>query len=118
MTWDESEEQTNQIYVLSLGQVVPEPLHNTIDSTYYTHYSQLSTVEANWDLGNLGQGDVHANVCEHGHLIVSRCRHLTFFSDEFLAQGLGHENTDEKPVAPVGLGPYLVPTPPNTISQV
>jgi hypothetical protein len=56
----------------------------------YNHYSQLATVEDNWDLGNLGQGDVAANVYT------------------FLAQGLDHDNTDPQPLEP-GIGPYLEP---------
>lgn len=32
------------------------------DSTYYTHYSSISTVEANWQLKNLGRGDVNTTL--------------------------------------------------------
>lgn len=52
----------NQILTIALGSAVPTALHGTVDSTYYTHYSALSTVEANWGLGNLGRGDATANV--------------------------------------------------------
>ncbi|KAH8985746.1 hypothetical protein EDB86DRAFT_3083337 [Lactarius hatsudake] len=31
----------------------------TVGSTYYTHYSSLSMVEANWGLGSLGRGDTN-----------------------------------------------------------
>ncbi|KAH9061782.1 hypothetical protein EDB83DRAFT_2675443 [Lactarius deliciosus] len=36
---------------------VPENACSTVDSTYYMHYSSLSTVAANWGLGSLGCGD-------------------------------------------------------------
>jgi hypothetical protein len=47
----------NQIFTLALGGSLPEELIGTTDSTYYSHYSSLSTVEANWGLGSLGRGD-------------------------------------------------------------
>lgn len=47
----------NQIFTLALGGSLPEELIGTTDSTYYSHYSSLSTVEANWGLGPLGRGD-------------------------------------------------------------
>lgn len=61
LTFDENESYTapNRIYTLALGGAVPSALRNTTDSTYLTHYSGLSTVEANWGLGNLGRGDVN-----------------------------------------------------------
>lgn len=56
----------------------------------YNHYSALTTVEENWDLGSLGEGDVNADVYE------------------FLAKGLDHENTNEEPLV-TGLGPGIEP---------
>ncbi|KAL8277670.1 hypothetical protein RQP46_009943 [Phenoliferia psychrophenolica] len=92
LTWDESEitgSDINHIYVVALGKAVPESLHGTEDDLYYNHYSQLSTIEENWGLGNLGQGDKNANVYA------------------FMAQALEHENIDPKP-AVTGVGPYIV----------
>ncbi|KAH9016791.1 hypothetical protein EDB85DRAFT_2155672 [Lactarius pseudohatsudake] len=43
----------NRILTPLLGGAVPESTHGTVDSTYYTHYSPLSTMEANWGLGTL-----------------------------------------------------------------
>ena len=37
-------------------------MKNTTDDTFYTHYSSLSTVEANWGLGSLGRGDTNATL--------------------------------------------------------
>jgi hypothetical protein len=39
------------------GGAVPAKLHGTTDDTLYTHYSTLSTVQANWGLKSLGRGD-------------------------------------------------------------
>ncbi|RHZ64941.1 uncharacterized protein CDV56_108578 [Aspergillus thermomutatus] len=51
---------TNQIYAVLLGSAVPSTKVGTKDSTKYNHYSLLSTVERNWNLGNLGQNDATA----------------------------------------------------------
>lgn len=61
LTFDENESYTapNRIFTLALGGAVPSALRNTTDSTYLTHYSGLSTVEANWGLRSLGRGDVN-----------------------------------------------------------
>ncbi|KAG0369234.1 phosphoesterase family-domain-containing protein [Gamsiella multidivaricata] len=61
VTFDEAEDytdETNHVLALLLGDSVSS-LKNTVDSTYYTHYSLLSTLESNWGLGNLGRGDVN-----------------------------------------------------------
>ncbi|KAH3681509.1 hypothetical protein WICPIJ_007532 [Wickerhamomyces pijperi] len=66
LTFDESESYTdkNKVFALLFGGAVPESLHGTIDSTFYNHYSQIASVEANWDLDNLGRHDAAANVFE------------------------------------------------------
>lgn len=45
-----------------LGGAVPEALEGTTDDQFYDHYSDISTVEANWGLHTLGRWDVGANV--------------------------------------------------------
>ncbi|KIJ60114.1 hypothetical protein HYDPIDRAFT_32536 [Hydnomerulius pinastri MD-312] len=64
LTFDETEIYTinNQVYSILLGGAIPSNLRNTTDDTFYTHYSTLSTVEANWDLGNLGRQDTNKTV--------------------------------------------------------
>jgi hypothetical protein len=64
LTYDESEDysQPNHIVTLLLGSAVPPALKGTEDDTFYTHYSILSTLQANWRLHNLGRYDVGANV--------------------------------------------------------
>ncbi|KAJ2968363.1 hypothetical protein NUW54_g13241 [Trametes sanguinea] len=64
LTFDETETFSinNRIYTLALGNGVPKELRGTTDSTFYTHYSALSTVEANWGLGALGRGDTNTTL--------------------------------------------------------
>lgn len=64
LTYDESQTYSipNRIASLLLGGAVPDNLKGTSDSTVYTHYSILSTLENNWGLPNLGRYDVGANV--------------------------------------------------------
>jgi acid phosphatase len=47
VTFDENEiyPLENRVLALLLGDAVPQNLRGTNDSTFYTHYSQLSTVE-------------------------------------------------------------------------
>ncbi|KAH9016783.1 hypothetical protein EDB85DRAFT_2204763 [Lactarius pseudohatsudake] len=61
LTFDKTETYTvnNRIFAVLLGGAVPESARGTVDSTYYTHYSSLSTVEANWGLGSLSRGDTN-----------------------------------------------------------
>ncbi|KAG0210548.1 hypothetical protein BGX33_004824 [Mortierella sp. NVP41] len=63
VTFDEADTYTipNRVLALLLGDSV-SGLKNTTDSTYYTHYSLLSTIESNWDLGNLGRQDTNTTV--------------------------------------------------------
>lgn len=64
LTYDESATypKPNRIVSLLLGGAIPKELKGTNDSTLYTHYSILSTLENNWGLPNLGRYDVGANV--------------------------------------------------------
>ena len=64
VTFDENHTYTEQNRVLAilLGDAVPSNLVGSKDSTFYDHYSEIATVEANWDLNTLGRWDVGANV--------------------------------------------------------
>lgn len=64
LTFDENESYTthNVVYSLLLGGAVPKELHGTTDSTFYNHYSAISSVSVNWDLPSLGRWDCEANV--------------------------------------------------------
>ena len=50
----------NKVFSLLLGDAVPSSAHGTTNSTSFNHYSQMATVERNWDLGDLGLGDKKA----------------------------------------------------------
>ena len=51
-----------EVYTVLLGGAIDASLHGTTDSTFYTHYSTISTVSSNWDLPSLGRWDCDANV--------------------------------------------------------
>jgi acid phosphatase len=64
VTWDENHTYTkkNRVLGILLGDAVPADLVGTVDNAIYSHYSEISTVEANWNLHTLGRYDVGANV--------------------------------------------------------
>ena len=64
LTFDENHTYTqqNRIVGILLGDAIPKELIGTTDGTYYNHYSEISTVQANWGLDLLGRWDVGANV--------------------------------------------------------
>jgi len=67
ITFDENETYSiqNKVFSVLLGDSVPKELIGTTDNHYYNHYSEIATVEANWDLFTLGRWDVGANVFSH-----------------------------------------------------
>ena len=52
----------NRVDTILLGNAVPRSLIGTQDATFYNHYSDIATIEANWKLHTLGRYDVGANV--------------------------------------------------------
>ena len=62
--FDENEEyrEQNRVFAVLLGDAIPQDLVGTTDNNFYDHYSEVSTVEANWGLYTLGRWDVGANV--------------------------------------------------------
>lgn len=64
LTFDENHTYTkqNRVVAILLGDAVPKDKVGTEDKTYYNHYSEISTVQANWGLDTLGRWDVGANV--------------------------------------------------------
>ncbi|KAI0845936.1 phosphoesterase-domain-containing protein [Daldinia vernicosa] len=64
ITFDENETYSiqNRILAILIGDAVPADLVGTTDDSYYNHYSEIATAEANWDLHTLGRFDVGANV--------------------------------------------------------
>lgn len=66
LTFDEDETYTspNKMFTVLLGGAIPTSLHGTTDSTFYNHYSMISTVSANWGLPSLGRWDCGANILQ------------------------------------------------------
>lgn len=64
ITFDENETygQQNTVFSMLLGGAISDDLKGTTDSTFYDHYSQIASMEVNFDLYNLGRNDVDANV--------------------------------------------------------
>lgn len=52
----------NKVFTLLLGGAIPPALHGTTDPTFYTHFSTIASVSANWALPSLGRWDCGANV--------------------------------------------------------
>jgi len=60
VTWAQSGvSNNNMIYGFLLGSMITPA---TTDTTPYSHFSLLKTVEENWNLGNLGRGDSSSTV--------------------------------------------------------
>ncbi|RCI07913.1 hypothetical protein L249_5888 [Ophiocordyceps polyrhachis-furcata BCC 54312] len=64
ISWDETETYAtrNQVLAILVGDSVPKELVGSEDESFYSHYSAIATVSANWDLPTLGRWDVGANV--------------------------------------------------------
>jgi acid phosphatase len=64
ITWDENHTYTkhNRVLGILLGDALEKKWVGKTDKHFYNHYSEISTVEANWDLHTLGRFDVGANV--------------------------------------------------------
>ncbi|KAF7715447.1 Uncharacterized protein PECH_007131 [Penicillium ucsense] len=64
LTFDEtaSYKQSNRVYSILLGGAVPKHLKGTQDDTFYTHYSVIASLSANWGLPSLGRWDCGANL--------------------------------------------------------
>ncbi|PLB46755.1 acid phosphatase PHOa [Aspergillus steynii IBT 23096] len=66
LTFDEDNTYTkgNRIFSILLGGAIPDNLKGTKDDTFYTHYSVIATMSANWGLPSLGRWDCGANLLE------------------------------------------------------
>ncbi|KAG5372357.1 putative acid phosphatase [Yarrowia sp. C11] len=64
LTFDENHNYftKNRVYAVLLGGAIPDHLKGTTDDTFYDHYTNLATVQANWKLPHLGRKDVNANI--------------------------------------------------------
>lgn len=66
LTFDEDDTyaKDNRIYSILVGGAIPDHLKGTTDDTFYTHYSTIASVSANWGLPSLGRWDCGANIFE------------------------------------------------------
>lgn len=57
LTFDEDDtyNKTNRIFSILVGGAIPDHLKGTKDDTFYTHYSAIASVSANWGLPSLGR---------------------------------------------------------------
>lgn len=64
LTFDETDtyEIGNKVFTFLLGGAVPENLRGAEDDTFYTHYSIIASMSANWGLPSLGRWDCGANL--------------------------------------------------------
>lgn len=63
VTFDENNSiGENRVYSILLGGAIPEHLKGTTDDTFYTHYSVIASLSANWGLPSLGRWDCGANL--------------------------------------------------------
>jgi acid phosphatase len=62
--FDEDETYTigNRVMTILISDAMPTDLIGTQDDNFYTHYSVIATMEANWGLHHLGRWDTWANV--------------------------------------------------------
>lgn len=112
ITFDENETYTigNNVYSLLLGGVVPQAMKNSTDSTFYTHYSTISTVESNWDLGNLGRQDTNKTVANVFDLVASvTSYHNNNLTASSTLPELNITGTIPGPLNPDYYVPYLAP---------
>ncbi|OJJ04110.1 hypothetical protein ASPVEDRAFT_43565 [Aspergillus versicolor CBS 583.65] len=80
ITFDEDKtySKTNRIFSILLGGAVPDHLHGTEDDTFYTHYSIIASVSANWGLPSLGRWDCGANLLE---IVANKTGYVNFDVD-------------------------------------
>ncbi|KAJ6111481.1 Phosphate-repressible acid phosphatase [Penicillium sp. IBT 18751x] len=66
VTFDETSTyaKPNRVYSILLGGAVPSHLKGTKDDTFYTHYSIIASLSANWGLPSLGRWDCGANLLD------------------------------------------------------
>ena len=85
LTFDENDSYSaeNRIFSLLLGGAVPANKRGTTDDTYYTHYSSISTVQANWQLKNLGRNDVNKTMSN----VYSLVANVTGFKNTDVPEG-------------------------------
>lgn len=69
----------NRVFSVLVGGAVPKDLVGTKDDTFYTHYSTIASVEANWGLPSLGRWDCGANLLK---LVADKVGYTNWKVDE------------------------------------
>ncbi|KAJ5209204.1 Phosphoesterase [Penicillium cf. viridicatum] len=66
LTFDEGGNYShpNRVFSFLVGGAIPEHLKGTTDDTFYTHYSIIASLSANWGLPSLGRWDCGANLLD------------------------------------------------------
>jgi acid phosphatase len=114
VTFDENDSypKQNNVFAILLGDAVPKHLVGTTDHSYYNHYSEMATVEANWDLHHLGRFDAGANVfdfvAKQTGDEVRAWTHSPKFDKMYFNESYAGREYDEKKYANV---PWPVPNP-------
>ncbi|CAI7586110.1 unnamed protein product [Penicillium discolor] len=64
LTFDEGDTYShpNRVFSFLVGGAIPKHLRGTTDDTFYTHYSIIASLSANWGLPSLGRWDCGANL--------------------------------------------------------
>ncbi|PLB41959.1 acid phosphatase PHOa [Aspergillus candidus] len=80
LTFDEDKTfpKDNRIFSVLLGGAIPEHLKGTKDNTFYTHYSAIASVSANWGIPSLGRWDCGANLFQ---IIANRTGYVNYEVD-------------------------------------
>ncbi|KAG2418275.1 hypothetical protein HFD88_001376 [Aspergillus terreus] len=99
LTFDEDETypKDNRIMGILLGGAVPDHLKGTKDDTFYTHYSMIASVSANWGLPSLGRWDCGANILE---LVANKTGYVNYDVDTT------HLRLNETYPGPLSTGEY------------
>ncbi|KAJ5774331.1 Phosphoesterase [Penicillium paradoxum] len=81
LTFDEDSTyaKDNRVFSVLVGGAVPEHLRGTKDDTFYTHYSSIASVSANWGLPSLGRWDCGANIFE---LVANKTGYINYEVDK------------------------------------
>ncbi|KAJ7629132.1 hypothetical protein FB45DRAFT_979563 [Roridomyces roridus] len=126
LTFDENESTNEQNTVFTLALAISR---GTKDDTLYTHYSTLSTVEANWELMSLGRQDTNPIVSNVFSFIAdktgykklhvpanevpSSSRYVPFTAPNVTALGAGGRGVLLRPGLDLNLTPERMPAPVN-----
>ena len=96
LTFDENDNTDigNQVYTLLLGGAVPQEMRGQKDDTFYTHYSTIASLAANWGLPSLGRWDCGANLLD---LVAQKTGYVNWKVED--SKKLMLSETNEGPLA-------------------